>query len=491
MTEVPPLPDALPDDVRATMPPLVAAYVAALEAVVATVPALAAQVAGLQERVATLEARLGQTSVNSSRPPSSDPPGTRSASEPPPRGRRPGGQPGHRGTFRLLAPEVQVSHRVHHLPQACGRCGMALPVAAGPDDPPDWRHQVVDVPPVAVEVTEHLLAARTCGRCGQVTRAGWPAGVPHGVIGPHLVAMLALLTGRYRLSKREAAACLRDLVGVDLAVGTVSAIEQQVSAALAPLVAEARAAVQAAPAVNMDETGWRQGRQRAWLWTVVTALVTVFHIDRSRGAVVAQTLLGPDWAGIVGSDRFAAYRWLAPTQRQVCWAHLKRDFQKLVDWGAGPRPVGVRLLAIHAEVFEQWHRFRAGELERADLMLAIARLAAELRAVVEAGVATGHPVAQPLCRALLTVWPALWTFVLVEGVEPTNNAAEQALRPAVLWRKGSFGTQSGDGSRFVERMLTVTATCRQQGRRVLDVLVAAIIAAQRGQLPPSLLPATT
>lgn len=308
------------------------------------------------------------------------------------------------------------------------------------------------------------------------------------MVGPQLAATIAVLTGRYRLSKREAAACLADLIGVELAVGTISAVEQQVSAALAPVVAEAHAAVQTAPVVNMDETGWRQGRQRAWLWTVVTALVTVFQIDRSRGSQVARQLLGEKWTGIVGSDRFSAYRWLGVERRQVCWAHLKRDFQKLVDGGPGPGEVGVRLLACHAQVFALWQRFRAGELERPEVVLLLGRVAAEMRAILEAATERGHPMAQTLGRELLAIWPALWTFVVLEGVEPTNNSAEQALRPAVLWRKGSFGTHSDDGSRFVERMLTVRASCHAQGRSLLGFLVASLTAAHRGHPHPSLLP---
>jgi transposase len=478
---------SLPEEIRATLPPVVVAYVAALEAAVQTLTEANAQ---LTARVAEVEARLGQNSSNSSRPPSSDPPSAWSSPTPAPGPRPPGGQRGHRGMVRMLAPPEQVARTEWHVPVACARCGTALAAEAGPADPPDHRHQVLELPPVQVQVTEYHLAARRCRACGQVTRAGWPADVPRGVVGPRLAAATAVLTGRYRLSKREAAACLADLFGADLAVGTVSGVEQQVSAALASVVAEAQAAVAAAPVANVDETSWRQGRRRVWLWTVVTALVTVFHIDPSRGGQVVRTLLGTEWAGIVGSDRFSAYRWLSADQRQVCWAHLKRDFQKLVDWGAGPRPLGTRLLAIHAQVFELWHRFRTGEMTRAEVTLAIARVAAEMAAVVDAAAAAGHPVAQPLCRDLRSIWPALWTFVLVEGVEPTNNAAEQALRPAVLWRKGSFGTHSAGGSRFVERMLTVTATCRQQRRSLFAFLVEAVIAAQRGGPHPSLLPAS-
>jgi transposase len=362
---------------------------------------------------------------------------------------------------------------------------------AAPADPVAVRHQVLELPPVQVMVTEYQVAARTCADCGYVTRAAWPADMPRGVVGPRLAATTGLLTGRYRLSKREAAQCLADLFGADLSVGSLSAVEHQVSAALAPVVAEARVAAQRAAVANLDETSWRQGRRRAWLWTMVTPLLTVFQIDRTRKGAVARALLGPDWDGIVGSDRFGGYRWLAVGQRQVCWAHLKRDFQKLVDWGPGPRPIGIRLLALEGEVFAWWGRFRDGEVDRSELAQGIGRLSAEMAAVLTDGAARGHPVAQPLCRDLLALWPALWTFVQVEGVAPTNNAAEQALRPAVLWRKGSFGTHSDAGSRFVERILTVGATCRQQHRPLLAFLVDALTAAQGGQPAPSLLPATT
>ncbi len=262
------------------------------------------------------------------------------------------------------------------------------------------------------------------------------------------------------------------------------------SAAREPVVAEASAAVQQMAVVNMDETGWREARRRVWLWAVVTASVTVFHINASRGGMVARALLGSAWCGIVGSDRGTMYAWWDRERRQVCWAHLKRDFQKLVDWGPGPRPVGEQLLALEARVFVLWHRFRAGDLDRVGLQIALAPVQAELAQVLADGAAHGHPMAQPLCRNLRALGPALWTFAAVAGVEPTNNIAEQALRPAVLWRKGSFGTHSPDGSRFVERMLTVTATCRRQRRSLVAFLVDAVTAAHLGQPHPSLLPDT-
>jgi transposase len=476
----------LPDEVRAQLAPLVAAYIAALEA---TIAQLQVENTGLRTRVEALEARLHQDSTNSSRPPSSDPP-RRPPSPPARRGsRRPGGQPGHRGTFRALLPAHRVDQVQHVAPPVCERCGDALPSVAAADDPPDVRHQVTELPRVPAVVTEYQLAARRCGRCGHLTRAAVPAAVPRGAFGPVLQAALTLLTGRYRLSKREAADCMETLFGVPVAVGSVSGSEQAMSTALGPIVATAAAAAQQVAVANLDETGWRQGRRRVWLWTMVTATVTVFRIDRHRSGAVVQDLLGPAWAGIVGSDRYPAYKCLPLPQRQVCWAHARRDFQRLVDYGPGTRPVGARLLAITAQVFELWHRFKAGEVARTDLRVLVGRVAAEMAAVLATGAERGHPLAQTLCREYQAVWPALWTFIVVDGVEPTNNAAEQALRPAVLWRKGSFGTHSAAGSRFVERMLTVSATCRQHGWDLLAFLVAALTAAQCGTAPPSLLPA--
>ena len=469
----------LPEDIRATLPPVVAAYLTALETAVQT----------LSARVAELEARLGQNSSNSSRPPSSDPPGRRPAASPgTPSGRRPGGQPGHPGHCRALLPPEQVSAMVRRVPSQCAGCGAALPAVAAPTDPLDERQQVVEAPPTAAMVIEYHLAARRCGHCGHLTRAMLPATAGPSGFGPRLTAISTLLTGRYRLSKREAAACVGDVFGVDLAVGSVSALEQTMSAALAPMVAEAHAAVQQAPVANLDETRWRETRKRVWLWTVVTATLTVFQIAPSRGGKVARALVGAAWAGIIGSDRGTMYAWWDRERRQVCWAHLERDFQTLVDWGPGARPIGKRLLAIEAEVFACWHRFRRGEIDRAILMQEVAPHQAALRRALDDGAAGADAKAAGVCRELLKLWPALWTFVTVDGVEPTNNRAEQALRPAVLWRKGSFGTHSPTGSRFAERMLTVAATCRQQHRPLLDVLVRALVAARTGAPPPSLLP---
>ena len=375
-------------------------------------------------------------------------------------------------------------------PDACRGCGGSLPAEPGVEDPVDERAQVVELPPVRAEVTEYRLAARRCRSCGTLTRAVRPAEASGGAFGPRLQAVAALPVGRYRLSRREAVACLAELGEGELSVGALARLEQATSTALEPVVNEVAAAVQQAAVATLDETGWWQGQARHWLWTVVTETPTLFRLDPSRGKAVARALLGPDWTGIVGSDRYAAYRYLPLARRQICWAHLLREFRKIAAYNQHQRPFGTRLLGLATRIFAVWYRFRAAAIDRPTLLVELAPLAAELHQGLEDGLDPPHAVvAGALCGNLLDSWPALWTFAHVDGVEPTNNAAERALRPAVLWRKGSFGTQSDAGSRFVERILTVAATCKQQRRSLLDFLVTASTAARLGRPPPSLLPA--
>lgn len=454
----------------------------------ATPGAAQALILALQARIRDLEAQLGQNSSNSSRPPSTDSPQAPPRPEAPPSGRSRGGQPGHRGAFRALLPVEQVDELVAVVPERCRHCQQPFPEPATRRRGRVWRHQVVELLPLAVRVTEYQMVVRRCPDCGKCTRAALPDGVPRRPFGVRLTAVVALLTGRYRLSRREVQQMLQDLWAVRVSLGAVVGQEQAQSAALAPVVEEARAAVQQAAVVNMDETGWRQDQQRAWLWTALTAELTVFRIDRSRGGAVVEGLLGSEFAGVVGSDRWSAYSRFPAERRAVCWAHLKRDFQALVDRSGEAAPLGHWGLAEIARLFALWHRFRAGEFDRSELRRRLVPLQARLGRLLRRGQENPDWKAAGLCRELTKWWAALWTFARVEGVEPTNNVAERALRPAVLWRKGSFGSDSEAGSRFAERLLTVGATCRQQERPLLDFLVAAGKAALHGTAAPSLVP---
>jgi transposase len=472
----------LPPDIWQGLPPAARAVIIALAAKVA---ALWAANGALTAEVRELKARLGRDSSNSSRPPSSDPPQTprRVAT---PTGRSPGGQPGHVAHQRAPVPPERVDRIVDHRPTTCAQCARPLPVRPLGED--FAAHQVTELPPLRSEVTEHRLHRVRCPACGAPTRAPLPPEVPAGAFGPRLQATVAVLSGRYRLSRREVADVCETVLDAPLCVGSVDGLCQTTADAVATPVAEVTALLAATPVANADETGWRQAGQTRWLWTVVTPLATVFVIASSRGSQVIKGLLGGAFAGILGSDRWSAYAWLDLARRQLCWAHLKRDFAGLADRGGPGAPVGTAALALVGDLFTAWHRFREGALDRAGLQKAMQPVQAGFERVLDDGMACTDAKAAGLCRALDRLWPALWTFVDEDGVEPTNNAAERALRPAVLWRKGSFGTQSDGGARFAERLLTVTATCQQHGRSVLEYLTVVCTAVQLGQPIPSLLP---
>ena len=470
MSQEPPLPTELWD----LIPP------AAQAALLALLAQLQKDLTALRQQVADLTARLDQNSQNSSRPPSSDAPALKRRPPPEPSGRRRGGQPGHELHCRPLLP---ADEEIPRKPTACRRCGEAL---AG-SDPQPLRHQVIELPPIKPVVTEYQLHRLVCPRCGTSTCATLPAGVPRGHQGPRLQATLAVLTGAYRLSKDQAQTLCADLFSVPICSGTICQLEQQTTAALAPVVEDLRQHIKTKHA-NLDETGWRQGGKRAWLGVAVTALVTVFHIARSRGGAVARGLLGPGLHWVVTSDRFSAYKWLPLQRRQLGWAHLRRDFQAMIDRHNRGSSIGQELLLFSDDVFHWWYRVRDGALRRSSLRTYIAEQRPWLRTLLEKGAVCGCAKTAGVCRELLNLEPALWTFVRVQGVEPTNNAAERALRHAVLWRKSSYGTASSKGSRYVAHILSVVATCRQQGRKVLDFVTACCQAHLQGRTPPSLLP---
>lgn len=439
----------------------------------------------LKARVSELEERLGQNSRNTSKPPSSDPPST---PPPPPKtgsGRKPGGQPGHQGHQRELVPEADVDEIIPVKPTQCRDCGASL----HGEDPAPRRHQVAEIPKIKPSITEYQLHALCCGRCNAVTTAGLPPGVPPGAFGPRAVATVSLLSSFYRLGRRSAAEAMLDLFGLRMSLGSVPACERIASAVLAEPVTEAQAYVKEQSVKQADETSWYEGsaRKTVWLWVAFTEQVTVFLIRASRGTDVAKDLLGQA-LGVLVTDRWCAYTWWPLRWRQLCWAHLKRHFQAFVDAGGQAGRVGEALLAEEKLLFEWWHRVRDGTLARSTFRVYVVALRRRVNALLRRGTVCGHGKTEATCREILKLEPALWTFVRLVGVSPTNNASERAIRRGVIWRKLCFGTHSEAGSRFAERMLTVTATLRQQGRGVVDYVTSSIEASLRGERPQSLLP---
>ena len=464
---------ALSHEVWERTPPEAQAYIRALEARVAT----------LEGMMQALQAQLTQTSRNSSRPPSSDP----HQSERPRRPRstrRRGGQPGHPGHTRTLMPVDEVDAVVVIKPEQCTHCQAPL----SGEDPKPWRHQVIELPPIKPVVTEYQWHQLVCAACGEVSRAPWPAGVPSGTYGPRVQATVALCTGSYRLSKRTTHQVMEEVFGVPMSVGTISPLEQATTAAVAVPGEGTRRYVHEQAVAHLDETSWRQGGKRAWLWVAVTSFVTVFLVRMSRGGHVARELLGEAFSGILVTDRYSAYNWYPVRWRQVCWAHLLRDFEAMRGRGGRSKELGDAWLAPAHQMCPWWHRVRDGTLKRASFRSAMTPLRREVERLLEAGSRCGVPKTAGTCQDILKRREALWTFVQVEGVEPTNNTAERSIRPGVLWRKGSFGTQSAEGSRFVESMMTVVTTLKQPQRHVLESLTAACEAALRGEAAPSWLP---
>jgi transposase len=441
-------------------------------------------IARLEARIVELEARLGVNSSNSSKPPSSDPPATPPRPPRRPSGKKRGGQRGHKKHERTLLPPEQVTSTRPIKPPHCRCCGNEL----HGDDPAPYRHQVVEVPKVRPTVAEYQLHSRFCERCKIFTRGQLPKGVPTGNFGPRLQAIVSVCSGAYRMSKRAVEELVQDFFGVDVSLGSIANLQQSTSDAVAEPVDELALAMRKEPIVHADETGWYERSKRAWLWVAVTAQIAVFLVRKSRGADVAKELLGGAFGGILISDRWSAYAWVDVVRRQLCWAHLLRQFRGFQDHGPEGRSIGRALELLTEFMFHHWHRVRDGTLSRQEFVGLMDRLRPHVVARLHEGAQCGAAKVAGRCRKILALEPALWTFVRMAGVEPTNNTAERAVRHGVLWRKGSFGTDSPAGSRFVERILTVVTTLRLQKRNVLDYVTEACACARNGQRPPSLLP---
>lgn len=443
------------------------------------------QVEGLQTEVDKLRERVNKNSQNSSKPPSSDLPQKRSYPKPEPSGEKKGGQKGHHGHGRKLKGPEEVNRIVKSLPTVCKDCGMLL---LGEDSQPE-RHQVSELPKIVSEIVEYQRHTLKCSVCGKRNRAEWPKGMPTGSFGERLQGLIGYLSGRFGVSQRDMVEMLETVFQVEIGLGSIPAQEQRVSQALKQPVEVAQKYVQTQSAVNLDETGWHEFIENVWLWVCATPSVTVFRIFQNRSASGAENLLGDNYAGTVGSDRYSAYNWLDPINRQVCWAHLKRDFQAWVERGGESAVIGRMLLVRLKQIFAFWHRVRDGTLSRVDFQSSMQPIRAEVVGLLDIGTMLGHRETRRTCQNILKVKQALWTFIDREGVEPTNNAAERALRRGVIWRRRSYGTQSDNGSLFVERILTAVMTLRQQKRDVLDYLAAACRAVTLGIPAPSLLPA--
>ncbi len=455
-----------------------------------------AQIARLEERIRRLEEQARRDSRTSSKPPSSDPPKTRQQRRAEARAKakellrgegKAGGQPGHRGSGRELKPEDQVDEIVDHYPEACRGCGREFAVDERRPVSRFGRHQVAELPPISVMVVEHRTHRLGCRACGVKTTAELPAGIGGSAFGPNLQAALVTLTARNRISRRGMIELASDLFGVTVSTGTVDQICQRASDALAGPHAQLHDWVLDQSAVHVDETGWRTAGNGRALWTLTTPGAALFRIAEHCNREQFQALIGP-YPGIVVSDRWNGFEHLDPNRRQVCWSHIQRDFRRHSEGLAEQKTFGEQGLELTRGVFSAWRAYHQEHHNRERLKAETAPIQTELRQLLQDASPKSRRTRwhRRFANNLLKVWPALWTFVFLDGVEPTNNPAERALRGPVIHRKLSHGTSSPAGERFAERAQSAAATCRLQNRSPFAYLRELLVAHNRGDPFPAL-----
>lgn len=451
--------------------------------------------AELEVRVAELERRNGEleeevrrlrgdkTSRNSSLPPSQEHPHHKTTPSRPKSSKKQGGQPGHRKFERVLIPVEDCKDIIVCKPSNCRQCGHAL---RGSDVAP-LRHQVAELPAIRLDVIEYQRHRLTCPDCGTSTCGVLPPGVPESTAGPRLTSFITLMMGCFRQSKSRVTLFLHTFLNFHCSPGWIVKLQKQATKAMRPAYDELAKALPTQVHLGADESPTKEAQSAAWTWTFVATTFTLFAVRLTRGAAVLRELLTETFTGTLNCDRAKSY-WKHGTP-QWCWAHLKRHFQGWIDQKDGPfKRLGHDLMRETNELFRLWHRVRDGTLTRRRFQRRIAPLRKRVDRLLLRGCYSGNKKLHGSCNELYNHRDWLWTFVKHEGVEPTNNASERALRHGVIWRKLSFGTQSTEGSRFVETILTVLATCQQQGRNAFDYLTDSLVAYHHQKPCPLLLP---
>jgi len=421
------------------------------------------EIVELKKRIEEIERLLAMNSKNSSKPPSSDPTGI-SATSPKSRSKKRGARKGHQPHLREVFPPEKVTHRIELKPQVCPCGGRHLEKSN--EEP--LRHQIVDIPPVVPEVTEYLQHVYRCKHCGELVYAPLPDELRRKHFGPGVLALVAVLTGMLNTSKRKALAMMNEVFSVPMSLGGLSNCEAQLADALEHPYNETIEHIRKQNVAHADETGWRRGnRHRGWLWALCCATAAVFMVHAKRGQQAASKLLGV-FSGVLVSDRWGGYNFFCGV-RQICWAHLKRDFKAISEAGGELGKIGEELYSLAKKILKMRKRVRDGTLQWRTFQNRMAPLMVRVEELLEEG-ASGKCTLSGKCCRILKHREHLWTFVYDQSVDPTNNVAERIVRQGVLWRKSSFGTQSERGARYVERILTTCATCRLQGRSVIEYL---------------------
>lgn len=415
-----------------------------------------------QKEIDSLREQLNTNSKNSSLPPSQD--RKKKKEKKAKSKRKKGGQPGHKGAGRPLVPPTEVSKFVVcELSSKHCLCGGEIKLKDRIE-----RHQIFEIPVVKYEVIEYQLQKGYCACCAKTYSAELPAGISWKGFGPRVQAMTSILTSKYRLSKRLASAWFKDIYQMPICLGSISNVEQTISEALATIHQNLAHRIQLEKVVHADETGHKECNKNGWAWILSTKDYTLFELRHSRGKKVAKELIGPLQDRIFITDRYPAYNYLPDQNHQLCWAHLKRDFQKISERSGESGRVGQALLRCYKKIFLYWKK--SGSFCQKKLK----RLKNEMMRWLKIGVYCDHSKTAKTCENLIDLFPSLWLFFDIPEVSPTNNHAERQLRPLVISKKLTFGTQSNRGSRYIERIFSIITTCKQQGRDTLAFITQAV-----------------
>ena len=427
-----------------------------------------------------LRERLNNNSGNSSLPPSCDIKKKKKVKAK--SGRKQGGQPGHKAHQRIIIPPEQVTEIIDCKPSKVCDCGNVIKLTGK-----IHRHQVFEIPIPRYEVLEYRVYKGHCHSCNRTHEGKLPPGVNGKGFGPRAHAMAGLLTSKYRLSKRLAKNWFHDVYAMPICVGSISNIEHTVSQSLETIHQEVAEIIREKKIVNVDETGHKEGNKNGWCWITSTKHYTCFFLRKSRGKKIAKEIIGAVHNRIMITDRYSSYNYLPDKNHQICWAHLKRDFQKISEREGEARLIGRNLLKAYEKIFCFWKTEFISHLsftksQRRRLRYFKNRMLKWLRI----GSYSGHAQTRRTCENILNFAGSLWHFFEVAEVSPTNNHAEQQLRPLVISKKLTFGTQSERGSRFIERIFTVTTTCKQQSRDTLGFIIESVQKFLMGLNGPSL-----
>jgi transposase len=455
-------------------------YDAGREAVIETLLSLDARVRELEQIVAGLT----KNSSNSSRPPSSDPPWSKKEpSRKKPSKRKQGGQPGHKGKKRELLPPEMVTTTHDLFPETCSCCQRPITQELKIPSPNPLRHQVTDLPIIVPKTTEYRCHSVLCS-CGHRTVATLPGEVAQSEFGPGVHAVIAYLMAAHRVTRRGIAEIMGAIFGISISTGAVCNVAERVSVASIPVVGVIKRYIASAPALNIDETGWKNKGKRCYLWAFVALRAVFFLISPSRGAKVLKEVLGEHFAGIITSDDHSAYNSYHKNGiRQLCWPHLIRKLKALKDDRSSPHAYcfARNMLKEAGAIFTLWHAFKTSGGSREQLWEKTLPIQERIHDYCVIFLYSKDALVRTRAKKTLANWDHLFTFLIYEGVDPTNNRAEQILRPAVQWRKICFGSQSNNGMRFTERLSTVIGTCRINGINPFHFIVDMVSASFSGK----------